>query len=222
MLREKTVDVALTPVIEFQRLENTFIVPGVCVGAKEKVRSVILVTRGEELKTAQTVALDTSSLTSVALTQIIFREFFCAQPKFTAHVPDIEKMLSEHDAALLIGDPALRVDPARFRVFDVVELWRKFTDCGFVFAFWLANEKAKNEARQIDFGEARDEGIADIKEIMRFYAPNVGLSPNDFYRYLTEHITYTLDADLLEGLTLYYRLAHKNRLIDNLKLLQFV
>ena len=222
MLRDKFVDVALTPVIEYQRIENTLIVPNICIAAKTQVRSVILVTKGGELKNARSIALDASSRTSVALTQIIFRELFDTQPEFVSHHPNIERMLETHDAALLIGDPALRLDRTKYRVFDIVELWRSLTNCGFVFAFWLVRAEAIERAREIDFVAARDEGLMKTEEIMQFYASDVGLEKKDFYSYLTENITYTLDEDLLKGLTLFYQLAYKNDLINRLSPLRFI
>lgn len=222
MLRQKQVEIALTPVIEYQRIAETVIIPQVCIGSKEQVRSVILVTKGDELKDAKTLALDTSSRTSIALTQIIFREFFGRHPEFVQHQPDIETMLERHDAALLIGDPALRVDSNKYRVFDIVELWREFTGCGFVFAFWLARREAVEQTRKIDFTAARDEGLENINEIIRFYEKSVPLNNQDFRRYLLENITYRLDEELIKGLQLYYRLAHKNGLINNLKPLDLV
>ena len=222
MLESQEVAVALAPVVEYQRIAETVIVPDCCVASKYQVRSVVLVTKGEDLKCAKTVALDVSSKTSVALAQIIFREFFGRQPEFISARPNIEKMLAKHDAALLIGDPALNLDHHKFRVFDIVEVWREFTGCGFVFAFWLACREATEQARKIDFAAARDEGLQKIEEIMRFYVPQVNLPTSDFHCYLTENITYSLDAELLEGLQLYYRLASKLGLIPELKSLNFL
>jgi chorismate dehydratase len=222
MLGSGAVEIALTPVIEYQRIEDVLIVPQVCVGAREQVKSVILVTKGKDLRDAKSVALDVSSKTSVALTSIIFREFFEREPKFVSHAPDVEKMLAKHDAALLIGDPALRVDRAKYRVSDVAEIWREFTGKGFVFAFWLARKTSAAEARSIDFVGARDEGLGKIEEIIDFYLSQVTLGRNDFRRYLTENISYMLNDELLEGLELYYRLSHKHNLIPAIKPIQFL
>ena len=222
MLQNGAVEIALTPVIEYQRIEDVLIVPQVCVGARQQVKSVILVTKGEDLREAKSVALDVSSKTSVALTSIIFREFFERAPKFVSHAPDIEKMLEKHDAALLIGDPALRVERRKYRVFDVAEIWREFTGKGFVFAFWLARNTAALKVRKIDFVGARDEGLSKIEEIIDFYMPQISLDKNGFRRYLTENISYMLDNELLAGLQLYYRLAHKHDLIPEIKPIQFL
>src|SRR5215212_562857 len=109
LLAEARVDAALVPVIAYQTIENVLLVPEVCVGAREKVRSVCLVTKGADLKDVKTVSLDVSSKTSVALTKIIFREFLGREPEWKTAEPDLEKMLAESDCALLIGDPALLI-----------------------------------------------------------------------------------------------------------------
>src|SRR6185369_9523899 len=97
------VDAALVPVIEYQRLENVLLVPEVCVGSKSAVRSVVLVTRRNNLKKVERVALDESSRTSVALVQIIFREFLGLEPEWISAAPDLKAMLTAADAALIIG-----------------------------------------------------------------------------------------------------------------------
>jgi chorismate dehydratase len=103
------VDAALVPVIAFQMLDGVRLVPGVCVGARERVKSVCLITKGADLADVKSVALDTSSQTSVALTKIIFREFLGFEPEWQAARPDVGEMLAAADAALLIGDPALEL-----------------------------------------------------------------------------------------------------------------
>lgn len=222
MLRQNLVDAALTPIVEYQRISETLIVPGVCVAAKERVQSVILATKGDDLKNARRIALDVSSKTSAALAQIIFKDFFGTAPEFIAHAADIEKMLENSDAALLIGDPALRVDAKKYRVFDVVEVWREFTGCGFVFAFWLVTRSALKTIEKVDFAAARDEGLRKIPEILDFYQKDVSLDRADFEKYLTESIVYKLDQELFAGLQLFYRLAHKHRLIEHIKPIDFL
>src|SRR6187402_3147357 len=122
MLMEDRVDAALVPVIASQMIENVRLIPGVCVGAKEKVRSVCLITNGTELNDVRSVALDSSSQTSVFLTKILFREFLGFEPEWRVVEPDIKTMLAESDAALLIGDPALSITRSQtVKTFDLAE-----------------------------------------------------------------------------------------------------
>ena len=142
MLARGQADAALVPVIEYQRLPEVAVVPGVCVGARREVRSVVLVTRGAELKDVRTVALDTSSRTSAALVEIIFREFYGREPRLESSPPDVREMLKERDAALVIGDPAMTFPREGLRVHDMAALWREHTGLGFVFAMWMTRGDA--------------------------------------------------------------------------------
>jgi chorismate dehydratase len=213
------VDAALVPVIAYQLIENVRMIPDVCVGARKKVRSVCLVTKGADLKYVKSVSLDISSKTSVALTKIIFREFLGFEPKWIDAKPDLDKMLNETDCALLIGDPALlinyelRITNYELRVFDLVELWREFTGLGFVFAMWMT----RNETCDIDFAKARDEGLNQIDEIIANYETEISLTHDDFKKYLTENISFSIDDSMQRGLELYFELAHKNGLIADCK-----
>jgi chorismate dehydratase len=222
LLRQKRIDAALVPVIEYQRIENALLVPDVCVGAKETVRSVCLVTRGEDLEAVKTIALDISSRTSVALTKIVFREFLGFEPRYKEAKPNLDEMLAGSDCALLIGDPALTVDETVYRKFDLAETWKKYTNFGFVFAMWMANAEKTTVAKTINFAAARDEGLNHLDEIVANYESEISLVRVDFKKYLSENISYTIDDSMQSGLALYFELAQKHRLIENLKPLEFV
>ncbi|MGI8555592.1 MAG: menaquinone biosynthetic enzyme MqnA/MqnD family protein [Pyrinomonadaceae bacterium] len=218
LLATGRVDAALVPVIAYQTIENVRLLPDVCVGAKETVRSVCLVTKGADLRDVKTVSLDISSKTSVALTKIIFRDFLEREPLYQTIKPNIETMLAASDCALLIGDPALTIDESVYRKFDLAETWKSFTDCGFVFAMWMTLSKSC----AIDFAAARDEGLAHLDEIISNYKIEVKLSREDFKKYLSENISYSIDDSMRKGLELFFRLAHKNNLIENFQPLRFI
>jgi predicted solute-binding protein len=221
LLAQKRVAAALVPVIEFQRIENVLIVPNVCVGAKKQVRSVCLVTKGADLADVKSIALDISSRTSVTLTKIIFREFYGFEPIYTPAKPDLALMLTESDGALLIGDPALSIDEAQYKKFDLAEVWKKFTDRGFVFAMWMANAENAEIAKSINFQAARNEGLRRLDEIAANYETEIPLSREEFKVYLSENISYSIDDSMQKGLELFFELAHKHFLIKERKLLAF-
>jgi len=227
LLANKRVDAALVPVIAYQTIEDLRLVPNVCVGAKEKVRSVCLVTKGEDLSQVKSVALDVSSKTSVALTKIIFREFLGFEPIWTAAKPNLEEMLANADCALLIGDPALVISDSedqkpktknQFRKFDLVEIWREFTNFGFVFAMWMT----RNKSCEIDFVSARNEGLKHLDDIISNYETDISLTHEDFKKYLSENISYSIDDSMQKGLELYFKLAHKNGLCSKNTPLEFI
>ncbi len=230
LLSQNRIDAALVPVIEYQRIRDVLLVPEVCVGARERVRSVCLVTKGEDLKDVKTVALDISSKTSVALTKIIFRDFLGFEPIYKTAKPNLSEMLADSDCALLIGDPALQLSEAVLpqagslilTVFDLAELWKSFTGFGFVFAMWMANAEKAETAKMIDFAAARDEGLAHLDEIIRNYETEITLPREDFKKYLAENISYSIDDSMQKGLELYFELAFKNKLVSQNQPLAFV
>lgn len=218
------VDVALVPVIEYQRHPDFIAVPGVCVGSRRRVRSVVLVTRGVELRDVRSVALDVQSRTSAALVNIIFREFLGRAPRLAPAAPDLQAMLRRHDAALLIGDPAMVFPREQLRVYDLAELWREYTGLGFVFAMWMARryDVALDAVRGVDFAAARDEGLGQIPEIALKYEAELKLPRAELRRYLEESICFTLDGELEDGLRFYFQLAHKHGAAEGNRPLEFL
>jgi chorismate dehydratase len=216
------VEAALVPVIEYQRIPEVLVVPGVCVGSRERVRSVVLATRGAELKEVRRVALDTSSRTSVTLVRIIFREFLGFEPEWKPSAPDLDAMLKDADAALLIGDPAMTFPRERLRVYDLASLWRELTGLGFVFAMWMLREAAAERVRAVDFARARDEGLARVDEIAAVYEATLRLPRKELRAYLLENISFTLNAEMRAGLDLFYALAHKHELLSMVRPLKML
>ena len=217
------VDAALVPVFSYQTIPNVRLIPDVCVGAKERVRSVCLVTKGMELADVKSVALDVSSRTSAALTKIIFREFLAREPSWQDAAPNIDEMLANADCALLIGDPSLRIADspsadAPFRKFDLVELWREYTGLGFVFAMWMTH-LAKCP---LDLAAARDEGVAHIDEIAANYTDEIGLDTADLTNYLGRSMSYSVSDEMFAGLELYFKLGERHGLFRERKDLQFL
>src|SRR5207253_1473018 len=222
MVAAGEVDAALVPVIEYQRIPDVAIVPDVCVGSHKAVRSVVLVTRRNNLKKVKRVALDDSSRTSAALVKIIFREFLGFEPEWEISSPDLKSMLARADAALIIGDPAMKVSRDQFRVFDLATLWHEFTGFGFVFAMWMVRNDSAERVRAIDFPAARDEGLARVDEIAAENETLVGLSREEIRTYLTENIAFRVDEEMEKGLDRYFELASKYKLISSAKPLVFI
>jgi chorismate dehydratase len=224
MLARSIVEAALVPVIEYQRIPELVVVPGVCVGSRRRVRSVVLVLRAglDDLREVQTVALDISSRTSAALVRIIFREFMGFEPQWTESAPDVATMLASADAALIIGDPGMSFSRERVVVYDLAELWREHTGLGFVFAMWMTRERELEKIRSLDFAGARDEGLEHVSEIASLYSETVGLPDNEIKTYLLENISFALDEEMRAGLDLFYRLAHKHAVIREVRPLRML
>ena len=143
--------------------------------------------------------------------------------------PDLEQMLAQCDAGLLIGDPALQVDRSRYHTLDLAEEWIRYTGKPFVFAFWAVRGKALQEADPaLDlaavFRASRDHGLEaqNLEQIMREWAPRLELSEGGVREYLTENIHYQLDAGCLDGLRLFYKYAAEIGALPAAPELQFV
>jgi predicted solute-binding protein len=222
LLAESSVEGALIPVIEYQRIEGGFLVPNVCVGSQKEVLSVVLVSRDKQLDNINSVALDESSRTSATLVKIIFREFLDREPEWTTRAPNIEEMLEKNDAALIIGDPGMGFRRRGLNVWDMAGLWKQHTGLGFVFAMWMVQDSAVERARAVDFSGARDEGVAALDEIVATYRDKISMPVEELRNYLTENIVFNVDESMEKGLRLYFELAFKHKLIDSVKALRFV
>ena len=210
LLAKNRVDAALVPVITYQMFDGLRLIPDVCVGARTRVRSVCLVTKGIDLNKVRSISLDVSSKTSVVLTKLIFREFLGFEPEWIDAEPDLDSMLLDSDCALLIGDPALKLSDSAIRIFDLAELWHEHTGLGFIFAMWMTRQNKF----EIDLAAARDEGLAHIEDISTNYASEIGLSHEEMKNYLTDNISYSIDKSMQRGMELYFDLAAKNHLIE--------
>jgi chorismate dehydratase len=227
-LAEGTADIGIIPAAAYAEIPGLQILPEVAIASRRAVRSILLVSR-MPIVDARSIALDTSSMTSVALTKVLIEKWLGGGRTFTPMAPDLEKMLAEHDAGLLIGDPALKVDRSRYHTLDLAEEWIRHTGMPFVFAFWAVRSEALAEADlSLDlaaiFKDSRDHGLeaANLNQVAREWAPRVGLSEDGVRSYLTENIHYQLDAGCVEGLQLFYRYAAEIGALPTAPELQFV
>ncbi|MGB7925327.1 MAG: menaquinone biosynthesis protein [Pyrinomonadaceae bacterium] len=222
LLARGEVEAALVPVIEYHRIPEIAVVPGVCVGSRSRVRSVVIATRGAELKEVRSCALDTSSRTSAALIRVIFREFLGFEPQWQPAAPHLDAMLDAADAALMIGDPAMTFARENLRVYDLASLWREHTGLGFVFAMWMARIDAAERVGAVDFMGARDEGLEHVEEIIELNEVALGLPRAELRAYLLENISFSLDDEMRAGLDLFYRLAHRHGIIPDARPLMMI
>jgi chorismate dehydratase len=227
-LKAGTADVGIIPAAAYAQIPGLAVLPGVAIASRRPVRSILLVSR-VPLDKVRTVALDTSSMTSVALLKILFEKWLGGGRTFTPMAPDIESMLAAQDAGLLIGDPALQIDRSRYFTLDLAEEWIHRTGKPFVFAFWAVRREAVRElAPSLDlttvFQQSRDHGLetASLDQITRDWAPRLGLKESDVRSYLSESIYYHLDAPCLEGLQLFYRYAAELRVLPAAPAIDFL
>lgn len=205
-------DIGLVPVAEIAR-QALDLVPGVGISCLGAVRSILLFTR-VPWRQVRTLAADRGSRTSVELARVILRERYAVDPEVTSAEPVLQNMLSRADAALIIGDPALRIDPAALP-YDWLDLgaeWLALTGLPMVFAAW-AGKPGIPLARLSNITRASYEfGRARLPEIVEQEYERRGITHALAGQYLRRHIRYDLGPGEQEGLNAFYELAKLRRL----------
>lgn len=247
-LRSGQADVAIIPAIEYQRIEDVVALPGMSVAAKGEVRSILVVAK-KPIEKAKRVALDSSSRSSAALVRLLAAGYWGSQPEFIDAEPDPAAMLAENDAALVIGDPALRIAvkmdflaanrpsqgeccqgdsedlpvpgyPALF-VYDVAYQWREMTGKPCVLALWAGRRSAITPEVVADFEASKQYGMERIGEIAEAASLKLDLPPEALASYLRENIDFSLDEENLAGLRLYFEKCAAAGLISRARPLEF-
>jgi chorismate dehydratase len=239
-LRTNTADIAIIPAIEYPRIPDLVVLPGLSIASKRAVRSLLLVST-KPVRNITSIALDRSSRSTQALIRILCRKWWSTEPEFSEVDPDLPAMLQKSDAALLIGDPALhlslRLEPRTQRdrsgvlhcsgqaaglreypalyLYDMVEEWRALTRLPAVLAVWAARPQVATPEVVRDFQESLAFGLRQLDEIAADASQEMGLPATDLRRYLTDNIDYGLDDENLQGLGLYFNLAAELGLITS-------
>jgi chorismate dehydratase len=234
-LRNGAADVAIIPAIEVQRIPNLVILPDLSIASKERVRSLLIVSKSP-IREARSIALDRSSRSTQALTRILCDARWLISPEFSEAVPDLSAMLATSDAALLIGDPALRlailaeqqVTPGRdgewvctgaqvglpqipkLHIYDVVHEWWQLTERPAVLAVWAARPEIATPEVAADFSASLAFGMAQLPQICAEASRELQLPEKELSLYLRTNIDYSLDSENLKGLSEYF--AHAARL----------
>lgn len=215
LLHSHEIDLGLIPSIEYLRGPVPYLlVPGPAVSSRGAVASVAIYTRREP-KDIRTIAMDTSSRTSVALATVLLRRRFDAAPEAVPMAPELDLMLDRADAALIIGDVALFLDheAAGARKLDLGEEWTAMTGLPFVYACWTGWPDAVTAADVTALRRARDAGVAQSDAVAAAYYPDDTARQAEARRYLRDNIRYVLGQDELEGLTMFYRYASELDLV---------
>jgi len=221
LLSQGNLDIGLIPSIEVQRIPELRVLPDLCVAARHEVRSVILISRCP-ISEVRKVALDQNSRTSVALLRILLRERYGLSPEYLHERPDAERMLDEADAALLIGDPALKVDRERYLITDLAAEWQELTGLPFVFAVWAVRPGVEIPDLSFYFKSSLRYGLSSLDILVRESAAELELDSSEVRSYLTENLAFFLRSEEIAGLEEFYRRAHQHGLILEPRPLEFL
>lgn len=237
-LRSGAADIAIIPAIEYQRIPGLVVLPDLAIASRNQVRSLLIVAK-KPIEQVRSISLDRSSRSTQALTRILAAEHWKIDPEFSEEEPDLQRMLEKTDAALLIGDPALRISiaiekksviapegraicqaaslgiigPEIFHVYDVVGEWRKLTGLPAVMAFWAARPEIVTPDVLADFHASRKFGITQIAAIALDAARELELPQPALESYLRQNIDFSLGEENRRGLEKYFQEAARLGLI---------
>jgi len=237
-LRTGAADVAIIPAIEYQRIPNLVVLPDLSIASKERVRSLLIVSK-MPIHAVRSLALDQSSRSTQALTRILCEDRWNIAPQFTEATPDIAQMLQNSDAALVIGDPALRIaihaeqcakpgtdgewictgaqigvaQTPKLHLYDVVHEWWQLTERPAVLAVWAARPEVATLELAADFSDSLAFGLKHLPEICAEAARELQLPEKELSLYLRTNIDYSLDAENLKGLNGFFTRAARLSLI---------
>ena len=200
-------DIGIIPSFELTRLD-VGVIPGAGIACHGAVRSILLIS-SRPAGDIRSLAVDSSSRTSVQLARVILERKYGALPAMIAHPPDLPAMLRIADAALIIGDPALRLDPATlpFHVYDLGQEWVEMTGLPMVFAVWAGRRAVIGSAIERAFHDSCRFGREQLENIVAVEAPARGFRPELVREYLATHIVHELGPREYEGMDLFLRYA---------------
>lgn len=202
-------DIGIVPSYELIR-QDLEVLPGAGIACHGAVRSILLVSTRPASKIAR-LAVDSSSRTSVQLARVILERRYGAEPEAITHAPDLEAMLRIADAALIIGDPALRIDPARlgYHTYDLGAEWVEMTGLPMVFAVWAGRRGAATPEVVSAFRESCRYGRERIEEIVALESARREFPAGLVREYLSHHIVHELETRDYEGMELFLRYARE-------------
>jgi chorismate dehydratase len=204
-------DVALLPVIDYQRMEGLRVLTSGGIGCDGPTLTVRLFSP-LPLERTSIVACDMDSHTSVALAQVIFAERFKLRPRFIdLHPSDVPA-----DAArLLIGDKVVCEEPKHLQhQLDLGEAWKQVTGEPFVFACWMARSGVNLGDLPARLRDAKERGLAHVEDIIAEHALPGGWPADVARRYLLEYLKFDVGPRQLQAIRLFHQLAFKHGTLD--------
>jgi chorismate dehydratase len=210
-LRAGRLDVALLPVIDYQRMDGLVVVPSGGIGCDGETLTVRVFGK-RPVGQIRTLACDTDSHTSVALARVLFAEVYGTRPTFVDWTRDEGQAC---DGRLLIGDKVVCEEPAGFEhQLDLGAAWRRLTGMPFVFAVWTARGGVDLGDLPGRLAEAKRRGLADVEGIVRRHAVGRGWPAGLALQYLTVYLKFDVGPRELEAIELFHRLAARHGAVE--------
>src|SRR5687768_6869800 len=221
LLHAGDVDLGLIPSIEYPG-HDYCIVPDVSIASDGPVASVAIFSK-VPTENIRSIALDTSSRTSVALLRVLCSRWFGIDPRLVSMPPDLSRMLGECDAALVIGDNALFTDHDALGLekVDLGEEWIGLTGLPFVYAFWAGRPGVIGAGDVAALQDACNRGVTATATIGQQVFPDSTAKAARAEAYLRESVKYALGDREISGLRRFYELAAEIGVLASAETLRF-
>jgi chorismate dehydratase len=212
-LRSKRFDIALLPIIDYQRLPDLRILTSGGIGCDGPTLTVRIFSK-VPVDQINTLACDIHSHSSVALARVVLAEAYGRHPRFVDLNHD-DPQTADAQAQLLIGDKVVCEEPHGFlHQIDLGEAWKQLTGLPFVFAAWVAHG-------DVDLGDlpgqlrtAKHQGMAHLEQIVQRHAVPRGWPADLAMQYMTNYLKYDIGPRQHTAIRLFHQLAAKHGMLD--------
>ncbi len=231
MLLAGELDVAPIPSIEYARHADDFLLlPDISISSDGEVQSILLLSKSPaEGLNGRCVALTNTSRTSQVLLKVLLAEHWSVKPEYTEMPPDLASMMREAEAALLIGDDALRAfyQPTDLLKYDLGEEWKAHTGLPMVYAVWavrreFAVARPSDVARLAWALSQSNEYSAAHLDAISAYAARWEPFPVAFFRSYFESLHFYFTDRYRDGLVRYFERAAAIGEVESVPTLRFV
>lgn len=193
---------------------NLQFVPDISISTRAEVKSVRLFSK-KPFEKIETLALDSGSLTSAHLAQILLAELYDVVPMVCNEEPDLKRMLERNDACVLIGDIGMWSDGTGLHMMDLGHAWAELTGLPFVWAAWIGEPGISPELIRL-LQEAKRWGLHAVNALAEQHAREHGRDPAACRDYLGRIMDYELTRAHLDGIELFQALLLKHGIIEHL------
>ncbi len=216
-------DVALIPVAAYLDGVGGDIVPGISIASYNAAGTIKLFARCP-LSEVKTLALDRGSRSSARLARAALSVLHGVKPQCVEVEPDLDRVLADADAAVVIGRADLLTGarpPEATVVVDLGELWRSWQNLPLVLAVWVFRKGWSSAEVVRVLREARDQGLAEVEELARIESAYFGIDPKTVAEYLTETLDLSLGPEYVESVLRYRDLLLAEGLLAQKRELSF-
>ncbi len=197
--------------------DSYYLLPNLSVSSLGRVQSILLFLKSPLEKVINgKIALTTTSATSVNLLKIIMEKFYGGKPTYEDAEPSLENMLEHADAALLIGDHAIRASWLKhgYRVMDLGEVWNVWTGHWMTYALWAVHRDTAHRQPEAIINiyegliESKRRSSKNLESIVTKALSQIG-GTSSYWLHYFQNLCHDFGPDQKVGLQLYFKYARE-------------